>query len=251
MRPNVFSLAGRTVLVTGASAGLGEAIALAVAEAGASVSVCARRTGRLETLAERLESGGTDTLAVTADVSAPEDCTRAVVETVRRFGRLDVLINNAGVAAAVPALREDPASFRRVLDVNLHGSYWMSQAAAAEMSPGSAIVNVSSVLGVRGMGLPQAAYSSSKAAVLGLTRDLARQWGGRRGIRVNAVVPGFFPSEMTEEIPPVAAERALAQIPLGRLGVPAELAHAVVFLASDAAAYVNGAALTVDGGYLA
>lgn len=133
------------------------------------------------------------------DVTRPEDC-RSLVETaVAELGAVDILINNAGVGTAVPALKETPEQFRQVVEINLYGTYWMAQACARVMRPGSSIVNVGSVLGETTAGLPQAAYSSSKAAVVGLTRDLAQQWTGRRGIRVNCVEPGFFASEMTEQ----------------------------------------------------
>jgi NAD(P)-dependent dehydrogenase (short-subunit alcohol dehydrogenase family) len=160
-----------------------------------------------------------------------------------------VLVNNAGIGTAVPALKEDPDEFRRVIDTNLNGSYWMAQRAAAMMEPGSAIINISSVLGITTAGLPQAAYSASKAAVIGLTRDLAQQWTGRRGIRVNALATGFFASEMSAQYQEGYLVRQLEQRVLaGRMGDPEELAAALVFLASDAGGYVTGQTLAVDGG---
>ena len=188
--------------------------------------------------------------AVTADVAVPEDCTRVVEETLRELGRVDVLVNNAGIGTAVPATRETPDEFRRVIDVNLNGSYWMAQACGRVMQPGSSIVNVGSVLGSTTAALPQAAYSSSKAAILGLTRDLAQQWTGRKGIRVNALAPGFFPSEMTDAYPDGYLEAMMVRVPAGRAGDPQELVAAAVFLASDASSYVTGIHLPVDGGLL-
>jgi NAD(P)-dependent dehydrogenase (short-subunit alcohol dehydrogenase family) len=135
-----------------------------------------------------------------------------------------------------------------VIDVNLNGCYWMAQACGRVMQPGSSIINVSSVLGFTTAGLPQAAYASSKAALVGLTRDLAAQWTGRKGIRVNAVAPGFFPSEMTEQYPDGYLEQILTRAPAGRAGDLAELAATVVFLASDAAGYITGQTILVDGG---
>jgi NAD(P)-dependent dehydrogenase (short-subunit alcohol dehydrogenase family) len=132
--------------------------------------------------------------------------------------------------------------------VNLNGCYWMAQACGRVMQPGSSIVNISSVLGLTTAGLPQAAYAASKAGLIGLTRDLAQQWSGRKGIRVNAVAPGFFASEMTEQYPPGYLESQGPRILLGRKGDPAELAAAVVFLASDASGYVTGQTLAVEGG---
>ena len=153
---------------------------------------------------------------------------------MEEFGRVDVLVNNAGIGTAVPATRETPDQFRQVIDVNLNGCYWMAQACGRVMQPGSSIINISSVLGLTTAGLPQAAYASSKAGLIGLTRDLAQQWTGRKGIRVNAIAPGFFESEMTDQYPPGYLESQEPRIPVGRKGDPAELAAAVVFLASDA-----------------
>jgi NAD(P)-dependent dehydrogenase (short-subunit alcohol dehydrogenase family) len=181
-------------------------------------------------------------------VASPEDC-RALVDTaMEAFGRVDVLVNNAGVGTAVPATRETPGQFRQVIDINLSGCYWMAQACGRVMRPGSSIVNISSVLGLTTAGLPQAAYSASKAGLLGLTRDLAQQWGGRKGIRVNAVAPGFFASEMTEQYLPGYLDEQLRRAPLGRAGQAEELVTAVLFLASDAGSYVTGQTLVVDGG---
>jgi len=198
-----------------------------------------------------VEALGRRCVAVTADVAKPEDCTRVVEEAVAALGRVDVLVNNAGVGTAVPATRETPEQFRQVIDINLNGSYWMAQACARVMEPGSSIVNIGSVLGSTTAGLPQAAYSSSKAAIIGLTRDLAVQWTGRKGIRVNAIAPGFFPSEMTEQYPDGYLESQQARLPAGRPGKAEELTAAVLFLASDASSYVTGILLPVDGGMLA
>jgi NAD(P)-dependent dehydrogenase (short-subunit alcohol dehydrogenase family) len=159
-----------------------------------------------------------------------------------------VLINNAGIGTAVPATRETPEEFRRVIDINLNGSYWMAQACGKVMGPGSSIINISSVLGLTTAGLPQAAYSASKAAIVGLTRDLAQQWGGRRGIRVNALAPGFFKSEMTDTYPSGYLEAQQPRVPLGRTGDPAELAATAVWLASPAGGFVVGQTIAVDGG---
>jgi NAD(P)-dependent dehydrogenase (short-subunit alcohol dehydrogenase family) len=149
----------------------------------------------------------------------------------------------------VPAFKETPEQFRSVIDVNLNGCYWMAQRAAAEMEDGGSIVNIASVLGLTTAGLPQAAYSASKAALIGLTRDLAQQWTGRRGIRVNALAPGWFASEMSDQLPQEQLDRQLERIVAGRLGDPEELAAALVFLASDAGRYVTGQTLAVDGGF--
>ncbi|OPX14109.1 SDR family oxidoreductase, partial [Gordonia sp. i37] len=163
-------------------------------------------------------------------------------------GRVDVLINNAGIGTAVPATRETPEQFRNVIDVNLNGSYWMAQAAGRVMQPGSSIINISSILGITTASLPQAAYAASKAGIIGLTRDLAQQWGSRKGIRVNALAPGFFKSEMTDGYKDGYLDSQIPRVVLGRTGDPVELAATAVWLASPAGGYVTGQTLAVDGG---
>jgi NAD(P)-dependent dehydrogenase (short-subunit alcohol dehydrogenase family) len=249
MITDLFRLTGKVAVVTGASSGLGVAFAQAMAEAGADVALGARRADRLEqTLADVCDSTGRRGIAVRTDVASPEDCQRLVDAAMQKFGRVDVLINNAGVGTAVPATRETPEQFRSVLDINLSGSYWMAQACGRVMRPGSSIVNISSVLGITTGGLPQAAYTASKAGLIGLTRDLAQQWTGRKGIRVNAIAPGFFVSEMTETYRPGYLDQMMPRIVAGRMGESTEVAAVAVFLASEAASYVTGQTLAVDGG---
>lgn len=245
---DTFRLDGSVAIVTGASSGLGVAFAQGLAEAGADLVLGARRAERLEETARLVRAAGRRVLTVATDVADPVQCQALVDGAMAEFGRVDVLVNNAGVGTAVPATRETPAQFRQVIDVNLNGCYWMAQACGRVMQPGSSIINISSVLGITTAGLPQAAYAASKAGLIGLTRDLAQQWGGRKGIRVNAVAPGFFVSEMTDEYPPGYLESQAPRIPLGRTGDPRELAATVVFLASPAAGYVTGQTLPVDGG---
>jgi NAD(P)-dependent dehydrogenase (short-subunit alcohol dehydrogenase family) len=242
-----FRLDGKVAIVTGASSGLGVAFAKGLAEAGADVVLAARRADKLKETAALVEAAGRRALVVQADVSQPDDC-REVARAAAEFGTVAVLVNNAGVASAVPASRETPEQFLSVMDVNLNGAYWMAQAAAAVMTSGGSIINISSVLGLVTGGIPQAAYSASKAGLLGLTRDLAQQWTGRKGIRVNAICPGFFSSEMTDQYPPGYLETIQATLPSGRIGDPEELAAAVLFLASPAGGYVTGETLVVDGG---
>jgi NAD(P)-dependent dehydrogenase (short-subunit alcohol dehydrogenase family) len=243
-----FRLDGRVAIVTGASSGLGVAFAEALADAGADLVLAARRVDRLEATRDHIEARGRRALVVPTDVADPESCRALAAAATDGFGRIDVLVNNAGVGTAVPATRETPDEFRRVIDVNLNGCYWMAQACVGGMGPGASIVNVSSILGVVTAGMPQAAYSASKAGLLGLTRDLAQQWTGRKGIRVNAILPGFFPSEMTDQYPEGYLESKARSIFVGRAGEPEELASAVLFLASDASSYVTGQSLIVDGG---
>jgi NAD(P)-dependent dehydrogenase (short-subunit alcohol dehydrogenase family) len=245
---DLFDLDGKVAIVTGASSGLGVAFAQALAEAGADVALGARRADRLRETAALVEAAGRRALPVETDVADPASCQALVDATVAELGRVDVLVNNAGIGTAVPATRETPEQFRQVIDVNLNGAYWMAQACGRVMAPGSSIVNVSSVLGITTGGLPQAAYSSSKAGINGLTRDLAQQWMGRKGIRVNSVAPGFFASEMTDQYPDGYLDHSLERVPAHRTGDPRELAATVVFLASDAAGYITGQTLPVDGG---
>ncbi|AUM18691.1 short-chain dehydrogenase [Rhodococcus ruber Chol-4] len=243
-----FRLDDRVAIVTGASSGLGVAFAQALAEAGADVVLAARRADRLEQTAELVRAAGRRALSVETDIAEPEQAQRMVDAAVEHFGKVDILVNNAGIGTAVPATKETPEQFRRVIDINLNGSYWAAQAAGRVMQPGSAIVNISSVLGLTTAGLPQAAYAASKAGVIGLTRDLAQQWGARKGIRVNAIAPGFFETEMTDEYQPGYLDSMKPRIVLGRTGDPAEIAATAVWLTSAAAGYVTGQTIAVDGG---
>lgn len=227
------------------------AFATGLAEAGADIAICARRVEKLETTREAVEALGRRCVAVPADVSNADDCNRVVGETVKQLGKADVLINNAGIGTAVPATHEAPDEFRNVIEINLNGSYFMAQAFARAISEsGGSIVNIGSVLGSTTAFLPQAAYASSKAAIIGLTRDLAQQWTGRKNIRVNALAPGFFESEMTDQYPDGYLDSMMIRVPAGRKGEAHELVAAAIFLASDASSYITGSLLPVDGGLL-
>src|SRR3954454_9149521 len=211
-----FRLDDKVAIVTGASSGLGVAFAKALAQAGADVALGARRVEKLEDTRALVEAAGRRAIAVGTDVAKPEDCSGLVDAAMQEFGRVDILVNNAGIGTAVPATRETPEQFRSVVDVNLNGCYWMAQACGRVMGQGSSIVNISSVLGITIAGLPQAAYAATKAGLIGLTRDLAQQWTGRKGIRVNALAPGFFASEMTDQYPEGYLDAQMSRVLVGR-----------------------------------
>ena len=247
---DTFRLDGKVAVVTGASSGLGVAFAQALAQAGADLVLGARRVERLPETGALVEAENRNFVALKTDVTNPDDCTALIALAIERFGRVDILVNNAGVGTAVPATSETPEQFRNVIDVNLMGSYWMAQAFARAAKSGGAIVNISSILGMRPGGLPQAAYASSKAGVIGLTRDLAAQWTARKGIRVNALAPGYFPSEMTEDLPDATIELVRALTAAQRIGRVEELASTLIWLVSDASSYVSGVTVPVDGGFV-
>src|SRR3954452_11789089 len=242
------ALEGQVVVVTGSSSGLGEQLARALAAAGALPVLAARRADRLARLQDELP--GVD--AVPCDVTDAGDREQLIETVIARHGRLDGLINNAGVGATAPALHTNTETFARVLDVNLVAPFALSCLAAGRMrAGGGSIVNVASVMGLRSLGqIPDAAYVASKAGIIGLTRELASQWG-RYGVRFNAVCPGFFASEMTAELgddpeafPPFLLERT----PLGRGCGAGELDPAVLFLRGQDGSLFPGHVLSVDGG---
>jgi NAD(P)-dependent dehydrogenase (short-subunit alcohol dehydrogenase family) len=251
----LFGLTGRVAVVTGASSGLGVGFAQALAQAGAHVVLAARRVDRLEALAVELGEAGVEVLPVACDVTDASQVEALKDACLERFGKVDILVNNAGATEIVPAEEETEESFLRVLDVNLNGVFHCAQRfgrVMLEAGRGS-IINVSSIFGLVGSGsIPQAAYSASKGAVVNMTRELAAQWA-RRGVRVNGIAPGFFKSEMTEEM--FSDERSMAWVrrktPMGRPGDVEELAGAVIFLASDSSSYVTGQTIALDGGWTA
>lgn len=245
---DLFRLDGRTVVITGASSGLGAGFARALGSAGADLVLAARRADRLEALATELRDAGSRAQTVTADIAVPEDCARVAEAAIDAFGRIDGLVNNAGLGSAVSSLKETPEGFRSLIDVNLNGVFWMAQAVAAQMHSGGSIVNVSSVLGLVAPRFPQAAYAASKAGVIGLTRNLAGEWSERRGIRVNALCPGYFDSEMTADEGDVLRTMVAEHSMMQRFGRQEELDAALLFLVSPASSYVTGTTLTVDGG---
>ncbi|MFN8831858.1 MAG: SDR family NAD(P)-dependent oxidoreductase [Labrys sp. (in: a-proteobacteria)] len=249
-----FSLAGRRALVTGASRGIGRALAEGLAAAGADVAVSGRDRATLQPVVAAIEAMGRRAVAIEMDVASAAACARGVAEAAAALGGLDILINNAGMEQVRPSIDVDEALWDAILDTNLKGAFFCAQAAAKVMigaGKGGAIVNLCSLTSE--IGIPTAVpYGSSKTGLLGMTRALAVEWA-RDGIRVNAIAPGYFRTAMTEVFYADAgwAERMLPKIPLGRFGRLEDLVGATVFLCADASAYVTGQCLPVDGGTLA
>ncbi len=247
----LFRLDGRTAIVTGASSGLGARMARTLHGAGANVVLAARRLDRLQALAAELPGA----LAVACDVGIDDDIEQLVDATMTQFGRIDVVINNAGIGTPMPAEHESLENFRETVAVNFTGVFVLCQKAGRHMldAGSGSIINIGSILGIVGSGqIPQTSYAPTKGAVIQLTRELAAQWA-RKGVRVNAIAPGWFASEMTAEM--FADEKAMNWVkrktPMGRPGNERELDGAVLFLASDASSYVTGHTLCVDGGWTA
>jgi NAD(P)-dependent dehydrogenase (short-subunit alcohol dehydrogenase family) len=247
----IFNVEGRVAIVTGASSGLGRRFCEVLADAGAQVVAAARRLDRLEDLAGE----GDRIHPFQMDVTDAEGRELLVAHTIERHGTVDILVNNAGLGSGEPSETEPVEQFERLLDVNLTAVFAMAQLAARQMfeqSRGS-IINLASIFGlVSAAPLKQASYSASKGGVVSLTRQLGTEWA-RKGVRVNALAPGFFHSEMTEDL--WSEERALAWMrrtsPLGRTGEPEELDGALLLLASDAGSYITGQTIAVDGGWTA
>ena len=244
------ALSGKVALVTGAARGIGEAISRALAKAGAACCVADVDEVGAKTVVKDIADEGGRAVAVACDVTDPDQVGTMVDRCVAELGRLDILVNNAGITRDALGIRLMPADWDIVMGVNLTGTWLCSQAALKVMlkQRSGRIINISSVVGVMG-NVGQANYAASKAGVIGLTKALARE-GALREVTVNAIAPGFIDTAMTQALPEKIREELLSHIPLGRLGSPEDVAHAVLFLSGDGACYITGQVIHINGGML-
>ena len=247
----IFDLTGRVAIITGGSVGLGRQMAEGLAEMGASLVLCARKKERCLRTAAELQASGAQVLALACDVRDPASIQGVADAALERFGRIDILINNAGTSWGAPVESMTLEQWNKVIETNLTGTFLFSQAVGRTMiaQRGGKIINIASVAGLRGSSPKFSAigYSASKGGVIIFTKDLACKWG-MHNIQVNAIAPGWFPTDMSEKVIERNKESLLATIPLGRFGGPHDLKGAAIFLASAASDFVTGHVLVVDGG---
>jgi len=250
----LFDLSGRTAIVTGGSAGLGRQMAEGLAEMGANLVLCARKKERCEKAAQELSGLGRKVLALACDVRKPDEVRNVAEAAAAEFGRIDILINNAGASWGAPVEEMKLEHWNKVIETNLTGTFLFSQAVAKQMiaQRSGKIINIASVAGLRGSPpeMQAAGYQASKGGIITLTKDLACKWA-QHNIHVNAIAPGWFPTDMSGVVIERNQEALRKRIPLGRFGGPQDLKGAAVFLASAASDYVTGHVLVVDGGQTA
>ncbi len=252
MAPDLFRLDGQMALVTGGDKGLGQGMAVALAQAGADVAIVSR-SGQGEATLAAIAATGRRGVSLTADLSQPEAAVAAFAQAAQAMGQIDILVNNAGIVRRAPSAETSMDDFMAVINLNLVGVWALAQAAGQHMLPRGRgkIINIASLISFQG-GLYVPAYAAAKHAVAGLTKALTNEWASR-GINVNAIAPGYMATDITQDLreDPVRGRQIFERIPAGRWGTPADLAGAVVFLAAPASDYVHGHVLAVDGGWLA
>jgi NAD(P)-dependent dehydrogenase (short-subunit alcohol dehydrogenase family) len=251
----MFDLNGKVAIVSGGGRGIGLKMAEGLAEVGANIVLCSRKAENCEKAAQDLGKLGVKTLAMACDVKSPASIQSVVDKTLEEFGRLDILVNNSGVTWGASPENHSLEGWEKVMNTNLTGPFLFSQIAGRAMirQKSGSIINIASVMGVIGMESDVAdaiAYSASKGALITFTKDLAAKWA-KHNIRVNAIAPGWFPTDMTHWVLDHHGKKILSLVPMGRFGEPEELKGAVVYLASEASKYVTGIVLPVDGGQLA
>ncbi len=248
----LFDLSGKIAIVTGGGRGLGQQIAEGFAEAGANVVVCSRKEEACQEVSEKLKQLGVDSLALKCDVTNPDDIRNVVEKTVEKFGRIDILVNNSGATWGAPVDEMPLEAWQKVMNVNVTGTFLMSQAVGKVMTEQKSgkIINIASVAGLKGSNpkfMDAIGYNSSKGAVITFTKDLAVKWGPR-GIYVNAIAPGFFPTKMSTVLLEQGGDGILEGTPLRKFGTENDLKGAALFLAAPASDFVTGSVLVVDGG---
>jgi len=251
----MFDLSGKVAIVTGGGRGIGLKMAEGLAEAGANMVLCSRKVEKCRGAAEEISKLGVKTLALPCDVRSPKDIQGVVEQTLEKFGRLDILVNNSGANWGAPAEDYPLEGWQKVVETNLTGVFLFSQIAGRVMigQKSGNIINIASVMGLVGTESETAdaiAYSASKGALINFTKDLAAKWA-KYNIRVNAIAPGWFPTDMTQWVLAHHGKKILSHIPMGRFGEGDELKGAAIYLASEASRYVTGIVFPVDGGYLA
>ncbi|MDQ0184660.1 SDR family oxidoreductase [Cytobacillus kochii] len=248
----LFDLSGKTAIVTGGGRGLGEQIAEGFAEAGANIVLCSRKKENCDEVADRLKELGVEVLTFKCDITNPEEVQTVVDETIQRFGKIDILVNNSGATWGAPVEEMPLEAFQKVVNVNVVGTFLMSQAVGKAMlvEKQGKIINIASVAGLKGSNpelMDAIGYNSSKGGVISFTKDLAVKWGPR-GIHVNAIAPGFFPTKMSKVLIERNSDRFLQRTPLRKFGSDSDLKGVALFLASGASDFITGETIAVDGG---